>query len=69
MRPVGLLVLAQLKRQASGQELIKHNAQAVEIAAAIDGPLCAGGVLRGHIGGRTARDGQPGLGKGPGDAT
>ena len=52
VRPVGLLVLPQLKRQASGQEFIQHHAEAVEIAAAVDGALGAGGVLRRHIGGR-----------------
>ena len=54
MRPVGPIVLPPFKRQASGQEFIQHHAEAVEIAATIDGALGAGSVLRGHIRRRAA---------------
>ena len=67
MRPVGLVVLSQLKRQAAGQEFIQHHAEAVEIAAVIHGTLGAGGVFRRHPRRRTARNGKPGLGESIGE--
>ena len=54
VRPVGLIVRAQFKRQASGQKFIQHHAEAVEIAAAVDGAPGAGGMFRRHPGGSTA---------------
>ncbi len=46
---------------------IKHNAQLRSLRQSA--ARCVRVVCSGDIGGRTARDGQPGLGKGPGDAT
>ncbi len=54
MRPLRLPAFAGLKGQRAGQQFIQHDAQAVEIAAAVDAIAGARGVLRRHIGQRPA---------------
>ena len=58
VRPLALILAAQLKRQAAGEQLVEHHPETVEIAAAVHRAVGAGGVLRRHVGGRAADDGQ-----------
>ncbi len=46
MRPVGLVISAQFKRQSPGQKFIKHDPQTVEIAPAVNGAPGTRGVFR-----------------------
>ncbi len=61
VRPFALILASRFKRQAASEQFVKHNAQAVEIAAAVHRALGAGGVFRRHIGRRAADDRQPRL--------
>ncbi len=61
VRPFALILASRFKRQAASEQFVKHNAQAVEIAAAVHRALGAGGVFWRHIGRRAADDRQPRL--------
>ncbi len=48
VRPVGPIVLPQLKRQASGQKFVQHHARGCRDRCGVDGALGAG-VCSGDI--------------------
>lgn len=54
MGPFRLPAFAEIERQLAGQQLVEHNAKAIEIAAAVDPVRRTGGVLRRHVRQRTA---------------